>query len=109
MLELRLLPFLHHHIAVHHILLFEYLRFTTYKKSLEPYGFLYLFEDPQLRGEEENLLLSKVAEGKLSMDDYPGGAAFGRRNWHCLIWMSRHKRCMSNIRVGRRLSRLLTS
>jgi transposase len=41
-----------------------------FKKSKKPYGFLYLFEDPQLRGEEENFLLSRVAEGKLSMDDY---------------------------------------
>lgn len=40
------------------------------KHGKKPYGFLYLFEDPQLRGEEENLLLSKVAEGVISMDDY---------------------------------------
>ena len=41
-----------------------------FKKTKIPYGFLYLFEDPKLRGEEENFLLSKVAEGVLSMDDY---------------------------------------
>lgn len=40
------------------------------KHGKKPYGFLYLFEDPQLRGEEENLLLCKVAEGLISMDDY---------------------------------------
>jgi transposase len=41
-----------------------------YKISKKPYGFLYLFEDPHLRGEEENFLLGKVAEGLLSMDKY---------------------------------------
>jgi hypothetical protein len=34
------------------------------------YGFLYLFLDPKLRGEEESLLLGRVAKKKLSVDSF---------------------------------------
>ena len=40
------------------------------KRSKRPCGFLYLFEDPLLRGEEEGFLLGQVNKGELSMDDY---------------------------------------
>jgi transposase len=40
------------------------------KLSLGEYGFLYLFLDPRLRGEEENLLLSQVAVAKLSVGEF---------------------------------------
>lgn len=40
------------------------------KRSKKPYGFLYLFEDPKLRGEEEEFLLGQVNRGELSMDNY---------------------------------------
>lgn len=40
------------------------------KSEREPYGFLYLFEDPKLRGEDECLLLKKVNEGLLSMNEF---------------------------------------
>jgi transposase len=40
------------------------------KRSKKPYGFLYLFEDPKLRGEEEEFLLGQVNKGELSMDNY---------------------------------------
>ena len=45
-------------------------RNIAFSKKRKPYGFLYLFEDPELRGDEENLLLGKVNEGLLTMDDY---------------------------------------
>lgn len=40
------------------------------KRSKKPYGFLYLFEDPQLRGEEEGFLLGQVNRGELTMEGY---------------------------------------
>jgi transposase len=40
------------------------------KVKKRPYGFLYLFEDPELRGSEESFLLGKVSEGLNSMDDF---------------------------------------
>src|SRR3989304_9347044 len=40
------------------------------KRSKRPCGFLYLFEDPLLRGEEEGFLLGQVNKGALSMDEY---------------------------------------
>jgi len=40
------------------------------KRSKRPYGFLYLFEDPSLRGEEEGFLLGQVNKGELSMENY---------------------------------------
>jgi transposase len=43
------------------------------KTQRRPYGFLYLFEDPELRGSEESFLLGKVSEGLASMGDYREG------------------------------------
>jgi len=40
------------------------------KIKRRPYGFLYLFEDPELRGSEESFLLGKVSEGFNTMDDF---------------------------------------
>jgi len=40
------------------------------KKRRKPFGFLYMFEDPVLRGEEEGFLLGQVNRGELSMDDF---------------------------------------
>jgi transposase len=40
------------------------------KKSKKPFGFLYLFEDPQLREAEEEFLLGQVNKGELTMDEY---------------------------------------
>lgn len=40
------------------------------KIKRRPYGFLYLFEDPELRGSEESFLLGKVSEGLNTMDDF---------------------------------------
>jgi len=40
------------------------------KRSKRPYGFLYLFEDPSLRGDEEGFLLGQVNKGALSMAEY---------------------------------------
>ena len=40
------------------------------KVDLGEYGFLYLFLDPKLRGEEENLLLGQVALEKLSVEEF---------------------------------------
>ena len=40
------------------------------KVSLGVYGFLYLFLDPKLCGEEENLLLGQVAKAKLSVEEF---------------------------------------
>lgn len=40
------------------------------KIKRRPYGFLYLFEDPELRGSEESFLLGKVSEGLSTMDDF---------------------------------------
>jgi transposase len=40
------------------------------KVVLGGYGFLYLFLDPKLRGVEEDFLLGRVAEGKLSMGEF---------------------------------------
>ena len=42
------------------------------KVKRRPYGFLYLFEDPELRGSEESFLLGKVSEGLISMGDFRG-------------------------------------
>lgn len=35
-----------------------------------PYGFLYLFEDPELRGLEESFLLGKVSDGLVTMEGF---------------------------------------
>lgn len=40
------------------------------KNRKRPYGFLYLFEDPELKASEENSLLGKVSEGKITMSDF---------------------------------------
>jgi hypothetical protein len=40
------------------------------KRRRRPYGYLYLFEDPQLREPEEEHLLSRVGRGELSMEEY---------------------------------------
>jgi transposase len=40
------------------------------KRSKRPYGFLYLFEDPVLREQEEEFLLGQVSRGELTMDEY---------------------------------------
>jgi hypothetical protein len=45
-------------------------RAVAYCKKKNRYGFLYLYEDPSLRAEEENTLLRKVKEGMLSLVDY---------------------------------------
>ena len=45
-------------------------RAVAYCKKKNRYGFLYLYEDPSLRAEEENTLLRKVKEGTLSLADY---------------------------------------
>jgi transposase len=45
-------------------------RAIAFFKKKTRYGFLYLYEDPSIGGEEENALLHKVNEGKLTLDDY---------------------------------------
>ena len=53
-------------------------KLNTYQKRnvgfsmlpLGEYGFLYLFLDPKLCGEEENVLLGRLAEGKLSVVEF---------------------------------------
>ncbi len=40
------------------------------KRIKKPFGFLYLFEDPQLRQAEEEFLLGRVNRGELTMDEY---------------------------------------
>jgi transposase len=40
------------------------------KIKKRPYGFLYLFEDPELRGSEESFLLGKVSAGLNTIDDF---------------------------------------
>lgn len=39
-------------------------------KKKNRYGFLYLYDDPVIRSEEENALLRRVKEGKLALRDY---------------------------------------
>jgi transposase len=45
-------------------------RAIRWAKSSCDYGFLYVFEDPLLRGEEEGALLRRVVKGELSMDEF---------------------------------------
>jgi len=40
------------------------------KIKRRPYGFLYLFEDPELRGSEESFLLGKVSGGLVTMEGF---------------------------------------
>lgn len=40
------------------------------KRAKGPFGFLYLFEDPLLRRDEEEFLLGQVSKGELTMDVY---------------------------------------
>lgn len=63
---------------------FEYgeKRMIAYCKRVKrPFGFLYLFEDPMLRKDVEELLLRKVSRGELTMDEYyserPMAGVFG--------------------------------
>lgn len=42
------------------------------RRVKRPYGYLYLYEDPELRGDEENHLLGKVGEGLITMDEFRG-------------------------------------
>lgn len=58
---------------------FEYgkKRFVAFcVKPRRGYGFLYLFEDPELKAKDEKVLLGKVNKGKMTMDQY-------RKESHC--------------------------
>jgi len=45
-------------------------RSVGFSKQVCSYGFLYLFLDPSIRSEREHVLLSRVAEGELSVGEY---------------------------------------
>lgn len=45
-------------------------RVVRWARKRTELGFLYLFEDPRLRGEEEAALLRRVGEGKLSKEEF---------------------------------------
>jgi hypothetical protein len=45
-------------------------RGVGYFKKKNRYGFLYIYDDPAIRAEEENTLLRRVKEGKLALGDY---------------------------------------
>lgn len=50
---------------------FEYRkRWIRWARKTCDLGYLYLFEDPKIRGEEENSLLKKVEKGELSMAEF---------------------------------------